>query len=99
MRLELHVRRVFCEGPDCPQGIFTERLPGVLAPYARRTDRLAGWFTAVGFALGGEAGVHAGIIITRNARIKVADPSLGAMLVEADVDSTGGPDAQESESA
>ncbi len=58
MRLELHVRRFFCDVPDCPQGIFAERLPGVLAPYARRTDRLAVWFTAVGFALGGEAGAR-----------------------------------------
>lgn len=44
--------------PDCPQVIFAERLPGVLAPYARRTNRLAAWFTAVGFALGGEAGAR-----------------------------------------
>jgi transposase len=58
MRLELHVRRFFCDTPDCPQAIFAERLPGVLAPYARRTDRLAAWFTAVGFALGGEAGAR-----------------------------------------
>jgi transposase len=58
MRLELHVRRLFCDTPDCPQAIFAERLPGVLAPYARRTDRLAAWFTAVGLALGGEAGAR-----------------------------------------
>jgi transposase len=58
MRLELHVRRFFCDALDCPQAIFADRLPGVLAPYARRTHRLAGWFTAVGFALGGEAGTR-----------------------------------------
>jgi len=58
MRLELHVRRFFCDTPDCRRAIFTERLPGALAPYARRTDRLAAWFTAVGFALGGEAGAR-----------------------------------------
>jgi hypothetical protein len=43
--------------------------------------------------------VHAGIVFARNAGIKVADASLGAMLVEAVADSTGGPDAQESERA
>jgi hypothetical protein len=43
--------------------------------------------------------VHAGIIIARNAEIKVADPSLRAMLVEGMTDSTGGLDAQESASA
>lgn len=58
MRLELHVRRFFCDSSDCPQAIFAERLPGVLAPYVRRTQRLAAWFTAVGFALGGEAGAR-----------------------------------------
>lgn len=58
VRLELHVRRFFCGHGDCPQAIFTERLPGVLAPYARRTQRLEDWFTTVGFALGGEAGAR-----------------------------------------
>lgn len=45
-------------------------------------------------------GVHAGIIFARNAEIKVADPSLRAMLVE-DVTNRfhGRPDAQESDSA
>jgi transposase len=32
--------------------IFTERVPSVVAPYARLTDL----FTLIGFALGGEAG-------------------------------------------
>jgi len=31
-------------------------LPGVVAYYARRTERLESWFTHVSFALGGEAG-------------------------------------------
>lgn len=58
LRLELHVRRFFCDNPACARQIFTERLPGVLAPYARRTERLQAWFTAVGFAAGGEAGAR-----------------------------------------
>jgi transposase len=57
-RLELHVRRFFCDRPDCPRRIFTERLPGVVAPYARRTQRLAAWVREVGFALGGKAGAR-----------------------------------------
>lgn len=57
-RLQLHVRRFFCDCPDCPRHIFTERLPGVVAPYARRTQRLAAWVRAVGFALGGNAGMR-----------------------------------------
>jgi transposase len=57
-RLRLHVRRFFCDEPTCPRAIFAERLPGLVAPHARRTDRLDAWLRAVGFALGGEAGTR-----------------------------------------
>ncbi len=56
VRLELHVRRFFCTNQECARQIFTERLPNVVAPYARRTIRLTDVFTLIGFALGGEAG-------------------------------------------
>jgi transposase len=56
MRGELHVRRFFCDESSCRRRIFTERLPQVVAPYARRTARLDEWFRLVGLALGGEAG-------------------------------------------
>jgi transposase len=56
VRLELHVRRFFCLNKECMRQIFTERLPHVVAPYARRTTRLTDLFTLIGFALGGEAG-------------------------------------------
>src|SRR5947207_15555820 len=56
VRLELHVRRFFCLNKECMRQIFTERLPNVVAPYARRTTRLTDLFTLNGFALGGEAG-------------------------------------------
>ncbi len=56
VRLELHVRRFFCANLECTRQIFTERLPTVVAPYARRTMRLTDVFTLIGFALGGEAG-------------------------------------------
>src|SRR6266436_283720 len=56
VRLELHVRRFFRQNKACTRQIFTERLPHVVAPYARRTTRLTDLFTLIGFALGGEAG-------------------------------------------
>ncbi len=56
VRLELHVRRFFCQNKACTRRIFTERLPGMVAPYARRTTRLTDLLTLIGFALGGEAG-------------------------------------------
>jgi transposase len=58
VRLRLHVRRFFCDDPSCERRIFTERLPGVVAHYGRRTERLEVWFTHVSFALGGEAGAR-----------------------------------------
>jgi transposase len=54
--IRLRVRRFFCDQKTCNRVIFAERLPGLAAHYARRTERLDGWFTHVSFALGGEAG-------------------------------------------
>jgi hypothetical protein len=57
--VRLHVRRFFCdERSSCERAIFTERLPGVLARYARRSERLDELLTRVSFALGGEAGAR-----------------------------------------
>jgi transposase len=57
-RLRLQVRRFFCDEPTCTRAIFAERLPGLVAPHARRTERLAVWLRAVDFAVGGEAGAR-----------------------------------------
>ncbi len=54
--VRLYVRRFFCDEGTCDRAIFAQRLSGVVAHYARRTERLDGWFTHVSFALGGEAG-------------------------------------------
>src|SRR5947199_10195995 len=35
VRLEVEVRRFFCDLPGCPRRIFTERLPKTAAPYGR----------------------------------------------------------------
>jgi transposase len=56
VRLEVCVRKFFCCLPACQQRIFTERLPDVAQPWARRTLRLAQSLLAVGVALGGQAG-------------------------------------------
>lgn len=44
-----------CVAAACPRRIFAERLPTVVAPYARRTNRLTEVMTAFSFALGGKA--------------------------------------------
>jgi len=58
--IKLGVHRMFCDNALCKRHVFTERLPGVAAPWARRTMRLADRLTAVGLALGGSAGVRLG---------------------------------------
>jgi transposase len=58
VEVHLHTRRFFCATAECPRRIFTERLPGVVTPYARRTDRLSAWVTEVAFALGGAGGAR-----------------------------------------
>ena len=40
VRLRLRTRRFFCGNPACPRRIFTERVPALTQPAARRTNRL-----------------------------------------------------------
>jgi transposase len=54
--LHVQARRFRCATPGCPRRVFTERLPEVVQPWARRTARLADLQRQVGLALGGEAG-------------------------------------------
>ena len=58
VQILLRLRRLFCDLPHCPRKIFAERLPGVAAPFARRTNRLADAIELIGFVLGGEAGAR-----------------------------------------
>ena len=60
MAIRFKVRRLFCDNALCKRHVFTERLPGVATPWARRTTRLANRLTAVGLALGGSAGARLG---------------------------------------
>src|SRR2546425_2803703 len=60
---------------SCPRRIFTERLPTVAAPWARRTLRLAQRLLALGVALGGKAGVRLGhawdVRVSRNTLLRL----------------------------
>jgi transposase len=65
----LEVRRFFCRNDGCPRVIFCERLPGVVAPWARRTKRLAKAQRAIGLALGGAAGARLSALLMMTAGI------------------------------
>jgi transposase len=71
----LRVRKLFCRNPACARRIFTERLPGLVAPWAQRTVRLAARLLAMGLALGGAAGVrlsrHFGLTVSRNTLLRM----------------------------
>lgn len=54
--VQLQARRLRCTNADCPRRIFTERLPEVARPWARRSERLAEVQRHLGLALGGAAG-------------------------------------------
>ena len=75
VRLQLRVRKWLCPNPSCRRRIFTERLPTIAAPWARRTLRLAQRLVALGIALGGKAGVHLGhawdLVVSRNTLLRL----------------------------
>ena len=73
--LQLRGRKWFCHHRSCPRCIFTERLPTVAAPWARRTLRLAQRLIALGVALGGKAGGRLGrawdLVVSRNTVLRL----------------------------
>ena len=73
--LQLRVRKWFCRNRACHRRIFTERLPTIAAPWARRTLRLTQRLVALGRALGGKPGVHLGhawdVVVSRNTLLRV----------------------------
>jgi transposase len=75
VRLQLRVRKWVCHNIACVRRIFTERLPSVVAPWARRTLRLAQRLVAIGMALGGMAGTHLsrawGLAVSRNTLLRL----------------------------
>jgi transposase len=58
VRIRLWVRKVVCRNPTCTRRIFTERLPDLVAAYARTTCRLVAALQTIGLALGGNAGAR-----------------------------------------
>lgn len=58
IKLELQTRKFRCRNELCTQQVFCERLPNVVAAYARKTARLDAALTWLAFALGGEAGAR-----------------------------------------
>lgn len=58
VRLQLTVRKFFCDLPSCPQRIFCERLSTVTQPWRRDTVRLEHQQRQVAFESGAEGGAR-----------------------------------------
>ncbi|MEU8384951.1 ISL3 family transposase [Streptosporangium sp. NPDC048865] len=56
--IELSVRRLFCDAPDCCRRTFAEQVEGLTIRYARYTPCLLEVLRAVGLALAGRAGAR-----------------------------------------
>ena len=73
--LRLHVRKFFCANGRCTRRILTERLAPLVAPGARRTQRLVQWFVHMAVALAGSAGARLsrdlGLAVSRNTLLRL----------------------------
>ncbi len=58
VRLQVQVRRFFCDVPTCSRKTFAEQFPLLAPAYARRTSRQAESLRSIASALGGRAGMR-----------------------------------------
>jgi transposase len=58
VQLVLQMRKFFCDTPQCPRKIFTERVPVFVEPWARMTTRFSQMLQALGLATCGELGAR-----------------------------------------
>src|SRR5215208_397094 len=75
VKLDVRVRRFFCDETSCQRRIFCERLPEVAAR-ARKTDRLEEALLAIVLGLGGRAGARLaaelGLVVGRDVLLRMA---------------------------
>lgn len=58
VRIDLSVRRLYCENPACPKVTFAEQVPGLTVRYQRRTPLLQRVVEEVGILLAGRGGAR-----------------------------------------
>lgn len=80
VQIRLRVRRFRCRNRSCGQRIFSERLPGVVRPYGRRSDRLGDIVRLIGYSLGG---LPASRILERLA-IPISDDTVLRVVMHSD---------------
>lgn len=85
--LQVRTRRFRCARASCPRRSFTERLPGVAGPRARRTLRLGEIQRHVGFAVGGEPGAR----LTTRLSVPVSGDTLLRLIRTAELERPASP--------
>jgi hypothetical protein len=56
VQIIVHVRRFKCASPRCAQSTFSEQVPGLTTPFARRTPPLTGALAGIALTLAGRPG-------------------------------------------
>lgn len=87
--LRLWVRRLFCDGQDCPVGTFAEQVDGLTVKHARRTGLCRKALEHIGLALAGRAGSRLatllGLVAGRATLLRLVhalpDPEAGTVAV------------------
>ncbi len=87
--LELQAKKFFCYNKNCKRRVFTERLPRIVPPWGRRTERLTNQLTKIGLAMvrlpGSRLTAHLGVKTSRQTLLrlvmKMPPPSYQVPLV------------------
>ena len=73
--LELLAKKFFCHNKNCKRRVFTERLPTIVPPWGRKTERLTTQLTKIGLAMGGLPGsrltAHLGVKTSRQTLLRL----------------------------
>ena len=79
VRVQLQVRRFFCDVPECPQNIFGERIARFAKAYARRTEALNEWLRPLVYASSANCGSRLaeryGVSISTNTLLRLVRQS------------------------
>lgn len=81
VRVSLVSRRYFCDNPDCPQKIFTERFKQEIHPHQRRFNRCKELLRNLALELGGNKGA----VICRLARLPVSPSTMLRIIKRQDL--------------
>ena len=89
VRVQLRVRRFFCDVLHCPQRIFGERITRFAKAYARRTEALNEWLRPLVYASSANCGSRLaqrhGVSISPNTLLRLVRQSGAAMRSAAEV--------------